>query len=135
MSLRPLPRPEAAFWLSVGGSNALNQQPLITMATASINRSTEMSAKEVVSEKAVRAVVVKVLQTLELFSPEELRAEPEAISSFTALVDALCRLSERALKHQQYQDSRESARPGGKKRKNGLPADLIEQMHEKLNLL
>lgn len=105
------------------------------MATAKLNRSPDISANDVVPERAVRAVVVKVFQTLELFSVEELRAEPEAISSFTALVNALCRLSERALKHQQYQDSREPAMPGGKNRKKGLPADLIEHMHERLNLL
>jgi len=105
------------------------------MATENLNRSAKISTNEVVPERAVRAVVVKVFQTLELFSPEELRAEPEAISAFTALVNALCRLSERALKHQQYHDSREPLMQGRKKRTKGLPADLVAQMHEQLNLL
>jgi len=66
---------------------------------------------------------------------EELREQPEAISSFTSLVNALCRLSERALKNQQYLDSRELAKPGRSNQNKGLPGKLVGRMHEQLNLL
>jgi len=105
------------------------------MASEILNLTVEPPARNADLEKAVRAVAVKVVKTLELFSAEELRDEPDAISSFTLLVNALCRLSERALKNQQYQDSREQGMKGGKKPKKGLPEELIEQMHEQLNLL
>jgi hypothetical protein len=105
------------------------------MSTEILNLTVEPPAKNADLEKAVRVVAVKIVKTLELFSAQELREEPEAISSFTSLVNALCRLSERALKNQQYHDSLEPSMRGRKKLKKGLPTDLIEQMHEELNLL
>lgn len=100
-----------------------------------LNLTVETSRRNHDLEKAVRAVTAKAVKALELFSAEELREESEAVSSFTALVNALCRLSERTLKHQQYEDSRERTMRVGKKAKKGLPTDLIDQMHEQLNLL
>jgi hypothetical protein len=105
------------------------------MPTEILNLTVEPPARNVDLEKAVRVVAMKVVKTLDLFSAQELREEPEVISSFTSLVNALCRLSERALKNQQYHDSLEPSMRGGKKQKKGLPDELIEQMHERLNLL
>ena len=105
------------------------------MTTEILNLTVETPARNVDPDRAVKAVAVKVFKTLELFSAEELRDQPEVISSFASLVNALCRLSDSALKNQQYQESRESAMSGGKRRKKGLPPDLVERMHEQLNLL
>ena len=105
------------------------------MATEVLNLTVETPGRNVDLEKAVRTVAVKVFKTMELFSAEELREQPEAIASFTSLVNALCRLSERALKYQQYQDSRELAKPDRGKQKTGLPDKLVGRIHEQLNLL
>jgi hypothetical protein len=105
------------------------------MAAEILNLTVETPGRNVDLDRAVRAVAVKVYKTLELFSAEELREQPEAISSFTSLVNALCRLSERALKSRQYQDSRELAKPGRSNQNKGLPGKLVGRMHEQLNLL
>ena len=105
------------------------------MATEVLNLTVESPGRNLDLERAVRAVGVKVFKTLELFSAEELREQPEAISSFTKLVNALCRLSERALKYQQYQDNRELAKPDRRKQQTGLPDKLVGKMHEQLKLL
>ena len=105
------------------------------MATEILNLTVETPWRNVELDRAARAVAVKVFKTLELFSAEELREQPEAISSFALLANALCRLSERALKNQQYQDSRELAKPGGSRQNKGLPGKMVGRIHEQLNLL
>jgi len=105
------------------------------MVTEVLNLTVESPGRHVDLEKAVRTVGAKVFKTLELFNAEELRDQPEAVSSFTKLVSALCRLSEQALKYQQYHDSRELAKPDRRKQQTGLPDKLVGKIHEQLKLL
>jgi hypothetical protein len=86
-------------------------------------------------DEAAGIVGEKVFQALQLFSAEELRDDPAIILGFSSLVSSLCRLNDRALKNQQYRDSQEPAQAKSRKRKKGMPRELLGNIQNQLNLL
>ncbi len=75
------------------------------------------------------------LEALALFRPADLRDEPEAVKSFSALVVALCRLGQATLHAQEYRNSLESETRSAKQKGRGLPEALVKVIHEQLRLL
>lgn len=75
------------------------------------------------------------LEALALFRPADLRDDPEAVKSFSALVVALCRLGQATLNVQEYRDDLESEIRSVKQRGKGLPEALVKVIHEQLRLL
>jgi hypothetical protein len=75
------------------------------------------------------------LEALALFRPADLRDDPEAVKSFSALVVALCRLGQATLNVQEYRDDLECEKRSAKQSGKGLPEALVKVIHEQLRLL
>ena len=86
-------------------------------------------------DQAIGSVAEKVLDAIALFSPAELRDEPETTRAFAALITALCRLNERVLRIREYRDNQEPQAALEDKSKNGLPEELAGNIHEGAKLL
>ena len=81
---------------------------------------------------ALRQCAGTIAEGIGLYRAEDLLGERETVQSFTALVNSLCRVSERLLRQLEV---RQRLQKPVRHRGGGMPPAVVEQLQEELKLL